>query len=291
MSLEDVEMRRRLLELFPGNTLDSLFPAISQPNKKARIDAIAESDSVSVDDLCQFVHTFFGRLRQHVHILEHDPRVPSTLERRPEPFGDVMGVFSTDEGQEHHRTYVLPRLYSFFLTEPFEHGAERFPWPIRLVITPAHIRIHFAKMSQNLGARLDRKPYGVSKSPHDRYELIQRARFLLGIPLTAVDLNEGIKAVWRDGIVDAMKAEYKRPRAKSKEVMDEAYTIKQDDPLLFAQLIESLLYNCTFKFMNGHPHLEHFSTDPTRGSFTFHRHTPSNEAVHELIRHVLEQNG
>ena len=291
MLLEDRGARERLLWRFPKSSLDSFHVAIGKNGKGVQIEAIVEK--ATDDELCEFVVRRFGLLRQHVHLFQLPPHLTRALDDQQSLFGDGAGPYATRHGEERHYTYILPLTYRVYFSDPFDEVKVPFLWPVRLIAAPDHVRVHFAMISPELRAHVDRDYETASRSPRNRNQLLERAQLLLGRQFVSLDVNGGVKSLWEDDVVDAQKAQYKRPNSTAKEVMDEAFTIKQHDRDRYEQIILSVLYDCTFKFLPGATGLArmgYFTANPAFGTFAFRRQSKANHMVDEFIADVLERN-
>ena len=246
---------------------------------------MAAVDGADLNDIREFVRINFGRLHQHVHIFERDPangqaQSPGTV------FG--AGPFAVAaEGDESHYFYLLPLTYALVLDGPLQHHDLLFAWPLKLVVAPAHVRIHFTIMAKSPQAHVE-EGRAVLKSTRRQTERDLLAEFSgLGLPL---DLNRGIKNLWDADVFDAPDVQYKRARATSKEVMDEAFTVKQHDPKLYAALENNPLYQTTFQFMGEDPCIKYLVVDPTQGMLGFRRYSFSNDCVDNVIGRLLAAN-
>ena len=288
MPIEDRDVRKRLLELFPAETIRASTLVSEAMTKAKRIMAVV--DSADLGDIRDFVATNFGRLHQHVYIFEPDP-ADGLAPNLTAPFGaDPFKV--TVEGNERHHFYLLPLTYALVLEEPLEHRDLLFAWPLKVVVAPTHVRIHFTIMAKSPRAHVGdgRSVLKSTPRPTER-DLLAEFPEPPGLARPGpLDLNRGIKALWAADVFDAPAVLYKRERATSKEVMDEAFTVKEDDPALYAQLADKPLYQTTFQFRGEDPCIKYFTADPTQGSLVFRRYSSSNDCVDGVIRRLLAAN-
>lgn len=282
MLIDAREVRERLLDLFPAATIQK-FPQVREKMTKAEgIAAVAQDAAVT--DVREFASTMFGYLHQHVHVFHRDPA--SGRPSVPMPFG-VAPFTSTAAGQEQHYFYMVPLIYELVLDAPLEHHSVTFAWPLKVVVALDHVRIHFTIMAKKPQAYAADGRVVVSSAhkPTDRDLL---GEFLsIGHPM---DLNRGIKALWDADVFDAPAVRYKRSRATSLEVMDEAFTVKRDDPQRYAELADKPLYNTTFTFTRENACIKYFVADPTQGKLAFRRYSSSTDCVDDVVRQILAAN-
>ena len=290
MLIEEREMRRRLLQLFPKATLDSFPAAINKQNKIEMVEAVV--DSATIDDINRFVRDRFGRLHQHTHIFEPDDRIAEALDEVV-PLGATLLESPVTVRGEHHSTYILPLDYHLILGSPLEEHIIRFPWPFKVVTATDHCRIHFTIMAKDIRAHMadDRPIEKVTQQP-TRRELLRAFPSTLSLdPVTPLDFNKGVKDLWKNNdIFDARNVKHKRVRATSRDVMDGSYTIKRDDPVLFQELMGRPLFDTAFVLWPEHQFTKYFIANPTKGILSFRCYSEKSEDVDEFIRRILEVN-
>ena len=171
---------------------------------------------------------------------------------------------------------------------PLERHRLVFAWPLKVVVAPDHVRFHFTIMAKKPQAYLGdgrRVVQSVQRPTED--SLLAQSRHATGRPM---DINLGIKTLWNANLFDAARVQYKRARATSTEVMDEAFTVKRDDPGRYARLVNKPLYQTTFMFTEREPCIKYFVAAPTQGKLTFRRFSSSNNCVDDVIRTIIAAN-
>ncbi|MDE0357247.1 MAG: hypothetical protein OXN92_05840 [Gammaproteobacteria bacterium] len=283
MPIDAREVRERLLDLFPAATIQQ-FPQVRE--KMTKVEGIAAvAQHAALTDVREFAATMFGYLHQHVHVFH---RIPAHDHLNvPTPFG-VDPFTSTTAGQEHHYFYLVPLIYELVLDAPLERHSVTFAWPVKVVVAPDHVRIHFTIMAKKPQAYAadGRVVVNSTQEPTER-DLLGEFHLDVGHPL---DLNRGIKALWDADVFDAPVVRYKRSRATSLEVMDEAFTVKRDDPQRYAELAGKPLYNTTFTFTGENACIKYFVSDPTQGRLAFRRYSFSTDCVDDVVRQILAAN-
>ena len=284
------QMRQRLLDLFPKASLDSFAAAIGERTKETMIAAIL--DTASDDQLTDFVCTKFGRLHQHIYIYQHNRHASRTLPTAT-PFGVSPLTAPRDVGGEQHYTYISQLDYDLLLADPAGIVRETvsFPWPIKIVSAPDHLRIHFAIMAKDLKVYVDDGRI-IEKTTRQR----TKSQLLLQLPIDLevggmipVDINGGIKALWDEDVFDGARVRFKRPNATLTEAMDSSFTIKQSDPELFAEILISPILHIAAHFTSN-AFTASFVAQPTKGNLSFRRYSVPSTAVDEFIRQILSAN-
>ena len=105
-----------------------------------------------------------------------------------------------------------------------------------------------------------------------------------------LDLNRGIKTLWDANEYDAPSVQYRRSRSTLRQIMDEEFTIKRDDPKTYADLIGKPLGTTRLIITQEDPCIRYFVTDPTQGRLTFHVHSLSSDCIDEFSRKIIAAN-
>lgn len=289
MPIQTVEVRERLLEIFPAQTLQA-FPQVDDKMTKAEAIAAVVA-AASPADLRDFMLANFGRLHQNIYLFERGQNAGNPT---PDvPFG--VAPFAADtRGSEEHHFFLLPLSYDLILDGPDGLVRESLPfaWPAKLVVASEHVRVHLAMMAKSPQAHVGSERTVVKATPNPtEKDLLSGFPASLGlVGCGSLDVNKGIKALWDDDEFDAPVFRYKRSRSTAKEVMDESYLVKRDDPTRYAELIVEPLYQTTFQFMGDAPCIEYFVIDPTNGSVAFRRFSDTEGCVDGVLGKILAAN-
>lgn len=276
MRVENLSSRERLLDLFPANVLSARN---GSPGglKGAAVSGLAQG--FGVDEAQAFVAEHFGFLHQHVHVFEQGPR------------NDPAEVLGTEAGHhrwqgEDHHVFIRELTYDLVVEGPLEAMTLTLPWPLKLVRGQGHVRLHSTIMARSPATLIDRPVVKAVKTPREK-DLVGALRAIgIGDPL---DLNRGIKRLWFDDVFDAPAVQYKRERATTRDVMDEEFLVKADDPELYDELQDKSLYDVMFK-MREPECVKYFVADPTRGTLSFRRFPASETCIDALIQRIIAAN-
>lgn len=290
MAIPDSDLvLERLLNLFPASAIKDTEHA-ERPIKKAEAISSVVSDA-DASELSDFVTTHFGLLHQNVYLYSWDPPRGTSLDPN-----DVFGeppIESQTMGSEQHYVYLLPRTYALVIEPPLERTQLTFAWPIKVVTTDGVIRIHFTLMSKRPSAYIDDSKTVITASPSPREEhLLQKFEATDGVVGHAhpMDLNKGVKSLWKADEIDSPKIKYKRAKATSRDNMDENYMVKKDDPNLYKSVLPKPLFNSQFRLTVDDPCTRYFTTDPKKGLVTFRIHSSTTDCVDRVVRRIVEAN-
>jgi len=112
-----------------------------------------------------------------------------------------------------------------------------------------------------------------------------------GLMPSVCDLNRGIKHLWDDDIVDSKYAKWKKNRSTTTETMDENYTLKNQYPVIYQDLINSPLRKMIFKYLPDDEQLpDHFTIDPGNGQISIPLY-PNNENQNKnVVTEIISNN-
>jgi hypothetical protein len=107
----------------------------------------------------------------------------------------------------------------------------------------------------------------------------------------ATDLHKGIKALWANGFMDAPYAKYKTALATASQAMDGSLGIREHNPTLYAEVLESPLFKTAFSIAPTHGlAVETLSVDPMHGQIGFSRYCEVKGDSDRVIDRILEAN-
>jgi hypothetical protein len=282
MPIGSPEVLERILDLFPAETLQEFERVTTKMTKAEAIPTVSEG--YEEDRVLGFIANNFGRLHQHVYVFRgtRQPKVAA-------PFGERFGVRRV--GEEKHSHYLADLTHELVIEPPLERIRIDLAWPLKVVESPTHVRLHLAIMSRG-PASIERGKMLVSWKQHpSETELVEAFRLSRGREGgVALDLNRGIKALWHADEFDAPSVQFKESRSTTKHVMDEEYTLKADHPEVYGGLRLKPLLATQFRYMQDDACIPYFQVQPTEGWFRFRRFSSSNDCIDRVIRSVLESN-
>lgn len=285
---ESTDVRNRLLGLFPAATVHEYHDDADATTKDAAIEAVVER--LDEEGLSRLVVASFGLLHQHVFLFHWEP--PEDEGLNPSEIFDEEPVRENDVGREHHYYYLLERNYQLYL-DPLEKDELVFSWPIKVVTADDHVRVHFTIMAKSPSAYVNDNKTVVKSIPYpDEDKLLDDFHATDGLIGRAhrMDINRGIKALWDVDDIDSPNVKYKREKATSKDVMDESFTVKQDDPELYEALENKALFKTQFLLTVDDPCARYFVVNPSKGKVTFRRYSSTTDCVDSVIRRIIEAN-
>jgi hypothetical protein len=109
--------------------------------------------------------------------------------------------------------------------------------------------------------------------------------------LSPMDLNKGIKELWKQDTIDALEVQYLRDKSTTKETMHENYTFKRQYPEEYQKAIRAPLLKAIFKFLTkDKSYSSHFVIEPIFGKITFPTFPKDRECNQNVIKKIIEFN-
>jgi hypothetical protein len=267
-----------LLELFPVINLRKYWNG----GKKHKEELCAEiSSGRNKKDIVAFISKDLYSCKQHVHVFSHNegdniafPEAVCGGER----VAHIAGVSAL---------YIIKVRHKVILNDPLENDHIDFLWPVLLEILPEYLLVRFVSLEKDLASHFQRPCIVRSRSVDEADVLLE----LKGIHAEPSDLHKGVKALWEDGFMDAIRTKYKKPHSEASETMDEAKGIRQSYPELYAILRSSTLLNTLFimepKAQCG---VSAMSANPSAGLVTFPRYSDEAKGTDYVVAEILKHN-
>lgn len=154
--------------------------------------------------------------------------------------------------------------------------------------------VRFVILEKDIGSYVPgRRHYVDRKSTEENTVLksIASAFQTAGFELNVLDLHQGIKSLWDEGLIDSPRAKFKKAFSTAQEAMDEELRIKEHAPDLYELIMDLPLFNTIFDVvgMQGVT-LETFTVDPSKGYIAFPQYTKNAVDTDNVVRKILENN-
>jgi len=274
-SQEDIE---RLLELFPVSLLKRSWDHLRKTKESLCEDIAHEAD---LRKIARFVTANFARCKQHSYIVQPrdndgpDPKVA---------FPDVHLLGTDGSGRE---VYLAAAKYTVLLREPFEQVEVELLWPVRFEYRNDALIISFIVFERAVNTLFEREVINVRRH-------IDEKEIMLGISSLGykeLDLNKGIKTLWREDFMDAYRAKFKKARSTTTEAMDSERGIKATEPELYREMLRLPIFETMFRINSrAASSVEVFQANPTYGFIRMTRYTEGDGDSDEVIQAILEKN-
>lgn len=282
----DLEIKKRLLKAFSVDSLKMVFNLTHSKERQAGlINNIVNSHNASI--LNNIIFDNFSLLKQYVYTYE-------------------TNLVLNDNWLDKHPNFINHQLISnshsiFNLLIPIKYiGYNQtkkymdefdFLVPVQLHRRKKILTIHINILERDISTITPDKIIGASRNINDDIILADIIKFANPILLYKYDLNKGIKKLWEDDEIEAIKVKFKKEKSTSQEIMDESNLgIKKEMPKEYAELIKTPLRHTTFRLIKQKNLVNFFVIDPTTGIFNFSVFPPYSEGINDLIDLVLSNN-
>jgi len=271
----------RLLDLFPAANLSRDWPDYT--GKKVEVcKAVARSESAK--SIARFVDRNFDSCRQHVHVFSHDGKLkdaPPVL-LQGQRIRHQSGVSSL---------YLIDACYTLILEDPIETVDLHFLWPVRVELESSnHCLVRFVILEKDLGSYATRSYIGTKGATDESSILKHMVNLHQKHEFRGVDLHKGIKALWDENLIDAIRIKFKKHKSTTTEDMDEEAGLKATYPDVYENIKTRPIRSGLFKTLGTTFSVPTFSSKPSDYMLTFPRYTEKLGGTTDVVRQVLRRN-
>ncbi|WP_298903284.1 hypothetical protein [uncultured Psychroserpens sp.] len=277
------ELLNRVLRLYPYNNVKSHFGEKAKNRAELIDDILSQTPEEDIYDYC---YSNFGFTRKHVHIFE---KISSKIDLSTSFDVLYSKVESTSLGTENF--YIIKSNHNIKVIQPYQELDFSFPWPIKITQLKDETIFEFTILERNVAPYL---PEGLellqSQRTLDELEFLDICKTKNKLHFSPVDLHKGIKHMWDKDIIDALQADWKKPKSSSKVTMDESYTLKKAYPKLYEQIMKSEITKTNFCFLNDGDFSKRFRIEPKDGTIAFPLYPKTNDSNINVILDILKYN-
>lgn len=279
----------RLLKLYPVRMLKDSFG----PENSSQVDIIPEIIGSNTEDAIKsFACQNHNNTKQHIFLYKLDSNF-----NRANFIENDFPLHIEDESLNEgiYKFRLLPIIdFNVVILNPFEETTLKFYQPVTVYVHNNDLIIQTTIMEKNIDSYFPggRRVVDVKKANSDDYIVEKVVEYFNGrYNVTLNDLNRGIKALWRNDLIDSKYAKWKKERSTTTEAMDEEYTLKEQYPEVYENLMLSPLGKTVFKYkVNDDLIAKHFTADPTRGSLSFATYPENHNQIDNVIIQILSDN-
>lgn len=287
------ELRYRLLRLFPIAVVKTAFPSL-RGTQPVILDQIASSASEAVVN--GFVVANFGFVKKHISLFElPDVNIHSLDNVNDLLNGELIDKVVTQDSIRY--IYLFQHIYDVPATletdGSFHRLAVAFKQPISIEITRTRLIVSLTILERNPKNYLHGYlVYNAKRRVEDK-DLVEALLVKLAEtfpPASLLDINQGVKSLWENDLIDARAVKYRRDSSVATEVMDENFTYKERYPERYLEVIQAPLKKHTFRFLQNHDQYCDFESDPSAGILSFNKYPSELNQIENVVREILDQN-
>ena len=290
-------LKERLLHLFPIATIRGSWPAAVMDDKLSKTELVTKVvTSIGEPELLEFVCQHFSETRQHIHLFALAPRTLSDLPSGARYLGDETAFRTKNSSKRREAFFLLKVKHDVILIDPLENLSLDFLWPARVILESGRAELRLTTLAKNIGdyvpeeRRYTRHRVSLTEESLVANFTTSLAKYFKTKPL---DLNTGVKSLWRDGLIDSAAVRWKRSYSTSAESMDPREMLRLRYPALFDDIMKAPLFKTEFRFMqDAQDYVDVFTADPTRGILTFPRFSEASAGtgLDNVVRAILGKN-
>ena len=281
------EHLRRLLNLFSFKKIAERFEP-EESTKAAAVHAVV--DEFHESDIWDFTFDYHPTTKHHVKLYSFQRTDPGNLPGNP--LGMDGLVRQSTRPDSRHWFYVLPCSHRMILRDPFEEQVLTFPWPVSVTVMPKSMMVRTTILEKSLSSHIPGREIVRTTRELSEGALYQALLNGLNIPeVRPMDLNKGVKELWEAGQIDSGKAQWKKARATTTQVMDSNYLLRQNDPELYQSITDKPLLKMSFDWLDDEAmSIKHFAVDATFGELSFSTYSDLERGPQDVVRTILERN-
>jgi len=282
-----VELLYRLLKLYPVRAVRESFEISERKQSNVLLEVSTKGTEAAILD---FAFKNFDLTKRHVYLFTHKIKplsaLPKTLLSGVSPYET-----STQKGSVEH-FYFFDIQYDVILPDPLEKKLLKFKCPIYVrVQRDGRLTVQLTILEKNVAAYFNRNrpPAAISKNIGES-NLLEKILEALGKygKIERVDLTEKIKDLWKRDLVDVEYVNWKRPKSASTESMDEEYTLKEQYPKLYREIMLAPLVKVVLRLMDDRGEYgRRFVVYPAQGKITLPSYARPNEPPDNVIKRLL----
>ena len=229
----------------------------------------------------------FSLLKQHVYVYDgHGVFMDGWLDKHP-------SLYSTQKVSKSEIIYnfLFLTTFSFYNMSKGVPQNLEFYNPVQIIQKGNKLIIHINILERDLKSIVDDIITTANRDFNDLKILESIMEFLpQTIYLSPLDVNRGIKTLWDEDEIDALRVKFTNSKSISSDSMHERLLVKRDYPDKYKEIIEAPLSSTSFEVLIKDDLIRFFSTDPSRGTFNFVQFPTVRYGINELINLVLKNN-
>ena len=283
------EILNRLLKLYPVKTLKESFNS-----KYQKMDDIVNEiiEQKSKTEIYNFGLEYFNLTKQHIYFFSHN----INLDTLPDNILNDTDCFKrTSEGKSVSYFYFYTTSYNVITDVDNPKREEiQFEVPLRIVFEKNFVRFEFTIIEKNINSYINSSNNVINRGKTiNEEDIIEKTKINLSEfgDLKILDLHKGIKFLWKENTIDALRVKYKKAKSTSIETMDEDYLLKNTYPELYDLIDNAPLEKTVFKLLKDEEkYYKHFTIDPQEGILILTVYSEGLENKENVIKKIIENN-
>ncbi|MDP9113127.1 MAG: hypothetical protein M3O20_05540 [Acidobacteriota bacterium] len=268
---------RHLLQLFPITYLKASWPEFRGTKDQIATQVAGSADRQAI---ANFVVDNFTCCKQHVRVF--------TLGQGQLTFPvGLAGGEQIHQAADTQAMYMVRVNHKVILSDPLEHAHMNFLWPILIQRLGDNLVLRSVGLEKDLEAYFDRPCFVRSRDIEEDDVIEELAPLHLGV----ADLHAGVKSLWENGFMDAIRTTFKKPYSQASEKMDEGKGIREHYPELYETLKVSTLFSTLFIIQKtADCSVGAVTCNPSAGFLSFSSYAEKQNGTDYVVSQILQQN-
>ncbi len=275
---------KRTLRIFPVVSLREEF-SIKKLGQYDVIEVIV--DTVSLPRILDFMINNVEITKQHVYIFS----IVNDGDFKLKILGNEC-ISQDGKDKDWSLTFLIPVIYHVYNPDEKKDYKLDFLWPVKIIRRRNLITIGITILERNPSSFFDSKVVLIGRDTDEEtiLENINEEFKINKWQLDSVDITKGIKELWKNDIIDLPYVKFKKSRSITTEAMDEEYTLKEQYPDIYAEVMKHPIGRTICKFIKSKDYVTHFRTEPERGAITFSNYPEDTKRHRKVLDLILAHN-
>ena len=279
----------RLLNIFPTDLLRASFEKKVQHKQRVIERILAEHQE---KEIFNFVINNLQYTKQHTYVYAINK---GKVKLNMPIIKGALPVETTGRDGVSTAYYFLKCDSNVIDTRTFTKAVLTNYWPVSISFTNELLTIKVTVMEHNLKEYAGIPLYDLGKAftEADIMRSIDDALIANNVEISIIDLNKGIKYLWKNDIIDAKFVRFRKDKSISSETMNGDFTLKKAMPETYKDMMARPLERNIFKFEGNYQEPDypsHFTVEPEAGAVSFTLFPPSLNANQNVLNLILQHN-
>lgn len=280
----DEQLIYRLLQSFSVNDIRDIFNI--DTSIKLQKDIIYNVQKVNNEtNIKELLFRNFSLLKQHIYFFNIKGIVTDNI------FDGHPFLFQRKIISSSNKVFYFMFKEDYGVFNPKENKIETISFyrPIKVEIINLSLIVSINILERDISRIIGAKVININRKSNDDDILNSIITYNKDVIFTIKDLNKGVKYLWENDNVDALKVSYKKSKSTSSEIMDEEFLLKKQMPEVYNDIISKPMDTTIFKYLSEN-YVRHFTVNPREGYMSFNTYPYSKDGIDNIVKAVLQNN-
>lgn len=275
------DLLSRTLESFPRDLLSSYFG--EDGIKEEIIKSILKKFKAS--DIENFIVEFFNLLHLSIKVFEINKSIPSSVK-------DLMHskkIFHLANKKYSEWVYLFRTEIQYYNKNTGNDDILEFYIPVKIINQGKKLIIYQNIFSKDISKYFKDKIY-IDRRSNPEGKIIEEIKTNIGQHPYPLDLNKGIKELWKNDYIDARDVKNRNAKSFDQVRMDQQFLYKKAYPKEWKALMATPLQKTNYKSISTQIKVDHFYCDATNGELQISYFSNEKSDVPDLLNEILKHN-